>query len=145
MIDTACVRVTPPLLDPELEPLLLPLLDPELEPLLLPLLDPELEPPLLPPLLDPELEPLLLPLPPPLLPLPLDFPSPPPVAGEEAPLHAAATRHSARSGPVKRWSISVNPRRQPTPDAGTRTNDASMRPARTTDIDTSPSTLVSPC
>jgi hypothetical protein len=55
----------PPLLEPELLPLLEPLLDPELPPLLEPLLDPELLP-LLEPLLDPE----LLPLPDPeLLPL----------------------------------------------------------------------------
>jgi hypothetical protein len=48
----------PPLLEPELLPLLDPLLEPELPPLLDPLLEPEL-----PPLLEPELPPLLDPLP----------------------------------------------------------------------------------
>jgi hypothetical protein len=123
MIDTASVSVTLPPSPPDDEPLLLPLplLEPELEPLLLPLLEPELDPPLL-PLLEPELDPLLLPLPPPL---PLDLPPPPPEAGEEVPLHAAATRQSARSGPVKRWIIAVNPRREPT--LGRRHKDPSCQ------------------
>jgi hypothetical protein len=76
-LQTACEQVPPPppLLDPELLPLLDPLLDPELLPLLDPLLDPELLP-LLDPLLEPELLPLPLLLDPPVSAEPLGVPQP---------------------------------------------------------------------